>query len=569
MRWILFVGLFVFVSSLYAEVPNEITYTGRLREYGKPTNAQRVMKFDIFPCATGGVPSWSSGNLTLLVSTGVFSATLRPTIDWRGKDFWIETTVSNKILAPREKLTAQAYAFHARTAEDVEKSAGNIHFAVGASTVGVLTADGRFGLGTTAPAQTLHVATGGIMFPDGSQMSSANIGSAESVGSNADATLSADGDANGSGRIVMKTAGAEHVSVSNSGNVGIGTASPAEKLDVAGNAKVSGSVSAAGGAVVITSDGKLGAGTASPQGPLHVVNVSENAIVMQECSNDAVGPGIISEKCRGTISNPQPVQQNDTLFQVRAKPYVNGDIRDMGTHIAVIADGSPSGNNVATRVSVFTASGNGTASERMTIKSDGKVGIGETNPTNTLVVNGSVTVNGSFNLLPPGLIMAYGGSSAPQGWLMCDGTAVSRTTYAALFAAIGTAFGSGDGSSTFNLPDFRGRFLRGRDGGVGRDPDRGTRGAMAAGGNTGDNVGSIQDDAFQGHIRVIVAEGYGDLYGSVGGSTSSFGIPYQLAVANSHQIMTGGYYSDGSNGTPRVSAETRSKNAAILYLIKY
>jgi microcystin-dependent protein len=58
---------------------------------------------------------------------------------------------------------------------------------------------------------------------------------------------------------------------------------------------------------------------------------------------------------------------------------------------------------------------------------------------------------------PSGAVMAYAGSAAPAGWLMCDGAAVSRSTYADLFAAIGTAFGPGDGSSTFNLPDLRGR----------------------------------------------------------------------------------------------------------------
>lgn len=63
---------------------------------------------------------------------------------------------------------------------------------------------------------------------------------------------------------------------------------------------------------------------------------------------------------------------------------------------------------------------------------------------------------------PPGVVTAYAGSVAPQGWLFCDGAAISRTTYANLFAAIGTAYGAGDGSSTFNLPDFRGRMLVGR-----------------------------------------------------------------------------------------------------------
>jgi microcystin-dependent protein len=60
-------------------------------------------------------------------------------------------------------------------------------------------------------------------------------------------------------------------------------------------------------------------------------------------------------------------------------------------------------------------------------------------------------------VVPAGTISAFGGEQAPSGWLLCDGTAVSRTTYAPLFAALATKWGAGDGSATFNLPDLRGR----------------------------------------------------------------------------------------------------------------
>jgi len=63
----------------------------------------------------------------------------------------------------------------------------------------------------------------------------------------------------------------------------------------------------------------------------------------------------------------------------------------------------------------------------------------------------------------PGTVLDFAGSSAPTGYLLCYGQAVSRTTYAALFAAIGTAYGTGDGSTTFNLPDLRGRVAAGKD----------------------------------------------------------------------------------------------------------
>jgi len=99
------------------------------------------------------------------------------------------------------------------------------------------------------------------------------------------------------------------------------------------------------------------------------------------------------------------------------------------------------------------------------------------------------------DLMPAGVILPYGGATAPAGWLLCNGAQISRTTYAKLFAAIGTAHGSGNGSSTFHLPDLRGRFLRGRDGGAARDPNRTTRTAANSGGATGDSVGSVQGNA--------------------------------------------------------------------------
>lgn len=64
-------------------------------------------------------------------------------------------------------------------------------------------------------------------------------------------------------------------------------------------------------------------------------------------------------------------------------------------------------------------------------------------------------------VVPAGAVCSFAGSSAPDGWLVCDGAAVSRTTYAALFEQIGTVFGAGDGVATFNLPDLRNEFVRG------------------------------------------------------------------------------------------------------------
>ncbi len=82
--------------------------------------------------------------------------------------------------------------------------------------------------------------------------------------------------------------------------------------------------------------------------------------------------------------------------------------------------------------------------------------------TEGLIVHDGSTAGG-FEIMPSGSIIAFGGAAAPDaGWLLCDGSNVSRSTYARLFAAIATAYGTGDGSSTFGLPDLRDRVLLGK-----------------------------------------------------------------------------------------------------------
>ena len=90
-------------------------------------------------------------------------------------------------------------------------------------------------------------------------------------------------------------------------------------------------------------------------------------------------------------------------------------------------------------------------------------------------------------IMPSGVLMPYGGSSAPTGFLLCDGSAVSRSTYADLFSAIGTTYGSGNGSTTFNIPDLRGRVIAGQDDMGGSSANRLTN---QSGGLNGDTLGA-------------------------------------------------------------------------------
>lgn len=97
---------------------------------------------------------------------------------------------------------------------------------------------------------------------------------------------------------------------------------------------------------------------------------------------------------------------------------------------------------------------------------------------------------GALVTIPSGMLAPFAGTSAPSGWFLCYGQAVSRTTYAALFTAIGTTYGTGDGSTTFNLPDLRGRTIAGVDdmGGSAASRLTGDNGASTA---TADSNGSF------------------------------------------------------------------------------
>ena len=188
---------------------------------------------------------------------------------------------------------------------------------------------------------------------------------------------------------------------------------------------------------------------------------------------------------------------------------------------------------------------------------------------------------------PAGTIVAFAGPTAPAGWLLCDGAPIPRTgANVDLFAAIGTSWGSGDGTTTFNVPDLRGRFLRGVSAGVtpARDPGAATRTAANAGGNAGDAVGSIQGGATAvpgtafttnlagdhnhnnaGFTRIVALTGDlgGAHLGHTTGSLDSGGNEVDLIDANP--------MANSGNHTHTIAggdAETRPVNAYVNFIIK-
>lgn len=108
--------------------------------------------------------------------------------------------------------------------------------------------------------------------------------------------------------------------------------------------------------------------------------------------------------------------------------------------------------------------------------------------------------------LPSGVVLPFAGATAPTGYLLAQGQAISRTTYAALFAAIGVVFGAGDGTTTFNVPDLRGRLPLGRDNMGGTPANRVT--AATSGVSASDLGAAGGDQRLHGHTHGVTDPGH-------------------------------------------------------------
>ena len=189
--------------------------------------------------------------------------------------------------------------------------------------------------------------------------------------------------------------------------------------------------------------------------------------------------------------------------------------------------------------------------------------------------------NLSFSIVqgvPSGSVFCMAVATVPSGYLECNGAAVSRTTYSALFAIIGTAYGAGNGSSTFNIPDLRGEFVRGFDNGKGTDSGRSiatSQSATNASHNHSVSVsGTTSNKSLTGDVRRI-SEGYRaqgtasgvftkelDGNNSITGSSSTSPVAgFSMDASHDHTFSASG--TSGSQG-----GEARPRNIAMMYIIK-
>ena len=156
----------------------------------------------------------------------------------------------------------------------------------------------------------------------------------------------------------------------------------------------------------------------------------------------------------------------------------------------------------------------------MTWDASQQVGIGQTSPSATLDVVGTMEQDGIIGrLAPTGVVLPFAGGSIPAGWLLCTGTAVSRTTYAHLFAVIGTTYGVGDGSTTFNIPNMQGRVPAGVNTADSDFVSLNTTGGAKTVTLTSSEMPS-HTHTQNSHIHYISAPVYGGL---VGNTTGTFG----------------------------------------------
>ena len=160
----------------------------------------------------------------------------------------------------------------------------------------------------------------------------------------------------------------------------------------------------------------------------------------------------------------------------------------------------------------------------------------------------AVTLQQVQAFMPSGAVLPFARTTAPTGWLKCNGQLVSRATYPGLFSAIGTAFGAGDGSTTFAVPDLRGEFVRGLDDGRGVDSGRTVGGAQAPFGGTFTAVAYADD-----------GDGTQAAYKSVSGINLG-----GVSIIDNYTGVNGGQ----TFNIPVNGGDTRPRNIAMLYCIK-
>ena len=267
---------------------------------------------------------------------------------------------------------------------------------------------------------------------------------------------------------------------------------------------------------VVDTSGQVGIGTATPSNAL-----------------DVAGGAIQISTSGGTARTVMSADSTDSIFSIN-------DDRNFTVK-----------TNTATRLTINSTAATSTVPVVL-----------PSAPTTTLQAATKGYVDGLTGA-PAGVIMAFAGTTAPTGFLSCDGSAISRTTYATLFAAIGTTWGAGNGSTTFNVPDLRGMFMRGT----------GTNGTGSSSGAVGPSVGTYAADTYLNHSHTATSTDSGHTHqvtsnsnaGGGGGNNQILnpGSGNQFNTSTGNANITTTVATSTTGGT-----ETKPKNYGVLYIIK-
>ncbi len=177
--------------------------------------------------------------------------------------------------------------------------------------------------------------------------------------------------------------------------------------------------------------------------------------------------------------------------------------------------------------------------------------------------------NVSAEGVPAGAIMAFAGPPAQipteSDWMLCDGSILRRADYPLLYSRLGYSWGQGNTPEEFRIPDLKGRFLRGvnlQTGGLDRDPDKNSRPSAYPGGNSGNQVGSVQDDQIQLHSHSLAGSAW-----AVGSGVEGTGQLVRFFASKSPDENAPEYANDFPV-IPEGGTETRPKNAYVHWMIK-
>ena len=272
-----------------------------------------------------------------------------------------------------------------------------------------------------------------------------------------------------------------------------------------------------------------------------VWTIDSGAVVEAKIGTGAVteakiGTGAVTEAKIGTGAVTSTKIANDTI--------VNADINTSAAIASTKLAFAPTGNIAATTVQAaieeLDTEKAPLASPTFTGTPAAPTATAGTNTTQVATTAFVSTATAGIVTVPIGTVSWFAGNTAPTGYLKANGAAISRTTYSTLFTAIGTTFGVGDGSTTFNVPDLRGEFIRGWDEGRGADSGRG--------------FGSYQGDEFRSHSHI-----HKSANGNGGGTTPAM-----------RTLWANLYDSDNTAEIQNTGGtETRPRNIALLACIKF